>query len=146
VRFEPDSDSSVSLITDGLLSCFLAHRDEKFRNRQAKKGQSALLSDTAFDDDGWYLYSPTSFTIFISLIFFFHPTGPLPLILVEEFNIDRSVQKAQHLKDQGMSAADLSDHDSIDDPVEVFNAEKAEENKEQRSADFIEGLGAGVRF
>jgi hypothetical protein len=42
-----------------------------------------------------------------------------------------------------MTVADLSDHDTIDDPVEVFNVENAAVKKKKRLA-FLDGVGSGI--
>ena len=47
-------------------------------------------------------------------------------------NIDRAVERVERRRKQGMQVADLSDHDAIDDPVEMANVEHAEEKKKRQ--------------
>lgn len=110
-----------------------SHRDQKYLNRQARKGDSAILSDQAFDDEGTYLPLQLSFPqshihslsppLSLIYLFLFHK--------VEQLNIESAEQRVARRRAQGMQVADLSDHDMIDDPVEMANIEKAEENKKR---------------
>lgn len=46
-------------------------------------------------------------------------------------NIEFADEKAQRRRGRGMEVADLTDHDTIDDPVEMANIEAAEAKKKK---------------
>jgi len=99
-QFAQQNDSFIDP-EDELTQLLTERAEERRKNREAKKGLSAELSDTAFDD------------------------------VVEEFNIEKSQERVARIKQRGMQVADVSDHDTLGDPVEQHNIEKSEARVEK---------------